>query len=406
MSLSLRKSKWTALGSPPASRAVARGSGRSAPLIALAAFTAALSSACSDDGPETESGSGTTTTTTTTTSTTTSDPECVPKDGPLPHDKLSDYCYFKGDLKDLSPADNAVPYDVAAALWSDHAAKQRLIVLPEGEKAHFDEGEDWVYPIGTTFVKTFSFYDDFRDLSSPHRILETRLLVLEESGWKGHVYVWNAEQTEAVREVAGERVDVHFIDEDGNTTDEEYIIPNTNQCKSCHERDDAMTFLGPFTQQLNRPVTIDGKAQNQLTYLASRGVLDAALPPLDTLAAFPDPFGDGPLDARARAYLHANCSHCHRPGGGGGSSGLVLLDWEHTPAKNGVCKQPAAAGSGTGGHQFDIVPGNPDESIMVFRMGSTDPEIKMPELPNRVPDSHGVELIRSWIAAMPPDTCK
>ena len=38
---------------------------------------------------------------------------------------------------------------------------------------------------------------------------------------------------------------------------------------------------------------------------------------------------------------------------------------------------------------------------MVFRMNSLDPEIKMPELPNRVIDARGVQLIRDWIAAMP-----
>jgi hypothetical protein len=118
-----------------------------------------------------------------------------------------------------------------------------------------------------------------------------------------------------------------------------------------------------------------------------------------------DPHGDAPLDARARSYLHANCSHCHRPGGGGGVSGLVLLEWEHDPNKNGVCKGPVAAGPGTGGFGYDIVPGLPEESIMIFRMGSTDPEIKMPELPNRIPDAEGIALVGAWIAAMQPPGC-
>ena len=42
---------------------------------------------------------------------------------------------------------------------------------------------------------------------------------------------------------------------------------------------------------------------------------------------------------------------------------------------------------------------------MVFRMNSTDPEIKMSELPNRVINTAGVELISAWIAAMPPHEC-
>jgi uncharacterized repeat protein (TIGR03806 family) len=333
-------------------------------------------------------------------------PACVPKDGPLPFEKLSDYCFFEDPMRDLVAADGILSYDVAAALWSDHAAKQRLIVLPKGQKVVFDKDEDWQFPVGTIIVKTFSFYDDFRDLDTARRILETRLLILGESGWTGEVYRWNDEQTDAVRTVAGERVDVSYIDESGESAAEEYVIPNTNQCKSCHERNDTTTLLGPITHQMNRPVQIAGESRNQLEYLAERGLFDAALPPVETLPAFPDPFGSGPLEDRARAYLHANCAHCHRPGGGGGPSGLVLLAWEKDLGKNGVCKEPAAAGAGTGGHHFDIVPGHPEDSILIFRISSSDPSIKMPELPNRIPDKKGVELATEWISSMAPKSCE
>ena len=64
-----------------------------------------------------------------------------------------------------------------------------------------------------------------------------------------------------------------------------------------------------------------------------------------------------------------------------------------------------AAGAGTGGFSHDIVPGYPDQSIMLFRMRSTDPEIKMPELPNLLPDARGAEVVSAWIAAMQPPGC-
>lgn len=331
---------------------------------------------------------------------------CTPKEGPLPLDTLSGYCFFEGEMKNLIPSARAVPFDVAAPLWSDHAEKQRLLVLPEGQKIQFHEGEDWQYPTGTILVKTFSFRDDFRDPASPRRTLETRLLILEADGaWSGHVYRWNDEQTEATLTKVGDRVDVRYIDEEGESYAEEYIVPNTNQCKSCHERDDRQTFLGPFTHQMNRPVEVNGETRNQLELFAEKGLFDGELPPVETLPAFPDPFGDGPLAERARGYLHANCSHCHRPGGGGGNSGLVLLAWEDNPATFGACKKPAAAGGGTGGFNYDIVPGSPEESIMIFRMTSTDPDIKMPELPNRVPDKKGVALVAEWITSLTPEGC-
>ena len=333
------------------------------------------------------------------------EPACTPQAGPFPLDDLAGYCLFEGDMKDLTPSARAVPFEVAAPLWSDHAEKQRLVVLPEGGKIRFDEGEDWQFPTGTILVKTFSFRDDFRDPASPRRTLETRLLILDEKGWTGHVYRWNDEQTKATRIVVGERVDVSYTDEEGESYSEQYLVPNTNQCKSCHERSDAQTFLGPFTHQLNRSVQVDGQARNQLDLFAEKGMFDGDIPPADTLPAFPDPFGDAPVHDRARAYLHANCSHCHRPGGGGGPSGLVLLAWEEDPATWGTCKKPAAAGQGAGNNNYDIVPGSPEESIMVYRMSSTDPDIKMPELPNRIPDKKGVALISEWITSLAPGGC-
>ena len=116
-------------------------------------------------------------------------------------------------------------------------------------------------------------------------------------------------------------------------------------------------------------------------------------PPASTIAsAFPDPDGAGPVEARARAYLSGNCAHCHRPGGKGGDSRPVRapLPSEMNPSVYGVCKAPPAAGSGTGGHSLNIEPGSPATSIMIFRMSSTDPEVKMPELPNQVPDAKGM----------------
>src|SRR5689334_17555811 len=104
---------------------------RGALLAAAACAAAVLSAACAD----------------TDSSIPVETPKCVPSDGALPHEKLSEYCFFQGDMKDLVPADRAVEYQVAAALWSDHAAKQRMIVLPEGKKITFDPGENWQFPI-------------------------------------------------------------------------------------------------------------------------------------------------------------------------------------------------------------------------------------------------------------------
>jgi len=289
----------------------------------------------------------------------------------VPCDRLSDY-----GLSD----EVRVSYEPIARLWSDGSLKSRSIVLPEGETVGFDPGEVWDWPTGTILVKEFAFV-------AP---VETRLLVLGEEGWEGFVYLWREDGSDADLFLPGTRVDV----QNDAGEPQEYVVPSQNHCVNCHARDDVVHLLGPFTAQLN----------HQLDALAP--IFDAPPPDPATLDAFSDPFGDGPLDERARSWLHANCSHCHRPGGNGGSSGLTFLFWEDDPASFGVCKRPAAAGAGTGGRSFDIVPGAPEESIVMFRMESTDPAVKMPELPNLIPDPDGVALIRAWIASMPPEECE
>jgi uncharacterized repeat protein (TIGR03806 family) len=329
-----------------------------------------------------------------------------PVAGALPLAKLSDYDFFQQPMRELKPKDGVVPYTVAAPLWSDAAGKGRYIVLPEGGKIGFVDGEGYTFPEGTIIIKTFFFDHDRRDPAAGARVIETRLLIREGGLWKPTTYLWDEAEEEATLTKVGKRVDVAFVDVDGTAKTEEYIVPNLDQCASCHERNDKDEVLGIITQQLNMDIVVDGQTVNQLTWLESQGIFAAPLPETSSLPRFAAPFGGETLDARARAYLHANCSHCHRDGGGAGKSGLVFLAWEQDMAKLGVCKVPAAAGPGTGGHPYDIVPGKPDESIVIFRMNSLDPEIKMPELPNRVIDAQGVSLIRDWIAAMPPvDAC-
>lgn len=296
--------------------------------------------------------------------------------GNVPYETLSEYGFFVGPLADLAPNVGVTRYEPISKLWSDGAAKDRFIVLPAGATIEPDGDEDWPFPVGSVVIKNFRF---------DGRHIETRLLIREADGWTGHVYLWDDDLQEARRFVAGTRVDVN-----GQT----YVVPNTNQCDNCHEIGDELRLLGVSAPQL---APVAGS-------LVEAGVLSRA--PAPDHAALVDPFGDAPLADRARSYLHANCGHCHRPGGGGGRSGLVLLAHVDEPSAYGICKRPVAAGDGSGGRLRDIVPGAPDESILVYRMESTDPEVKMPEIPNLLVDEAGVALIREWIAAMEPDDCQ
>ena len=325
--------------------------------------------------------------------------------GDPPYERLSDYGWFDGPLAEMRPTEGVVGYTVAAPLWADHAGKGRFLVLPDGETATLTDRDEWDFPLGTTFIKSFFFDLDRREPTGDARIVETRLLVHEPKGWQSYIYVWDDAQEDAVREVAGVDVDIAYTAADGSAAMQRYIVPDQNTCETCHLRDDVVVLLGPITEQMNVEVEHDGASRNQIDLFADLGVLASAPDPA-TLPRFERPDDEGAdLDARARGYLHGNCAHCHRPGGGGGPSGLSFLAWEPDPAVFGVCKIPAAAGGGAGGRSYDIVPGDPDASIVPFRMSTTDAEIKMPELPSLLSDEFGVELISAWIAAMPADDC-
>lgn len=316
----------------------------------------------------------------------------------LGHQKLSDYNLFKGDLKNLEPEKDVIEYELNSALFSDYAYKKRFIKFPEGTSARYHPDDVFDFPEGTIVIKNFYYPADFRKPEENIRIIETRLLILENANWKALPYVWNEAQTDAHLDVAGENVEVSWVHTDGKPRNILYSVPNMNQCKGCHERSDKIVLIGPTARQLNG--IMKGQKENQLTRLASLGYLKN-LPDIyhvPQLADYEDTSAS--LDLRARAWLEVNCAHCHRNDGPAKTSGLHLLAGTQNNFELGIGKPPVAAGRGSGGLKYSIVPGKPDESILYYRINSTDPGVMMPELGRKVLHEEGVKLIRDWISNM------
>ncbi|MEQ1825621.1 MAG: SO2930 family diheme c-type cytochrome, partial [Pirellula sp.] len=313
---------------------------------------------------------------------------------------LSEYQLFQGNLANLQPAEGVTEYEVNTSLFSDYSAKQRLVRLPEETTARYDANETFDFPVGTMIAKTFYYPADMNDSAKGRRLVETRIMLHEESGWVGLPYVWNAEQSDAELSVVGATVDVRWVHHDGKARSNSHIVPNLNDCKRCHQSE-TMAPIGPTARNLNRVFVYEHGSENQLAYWARSGLLRGAPEPVDApkLAVWDDP-QSGALDARARAWLEVNCAHCHHPEGPARNSGLHLSVSVTDPYQLGIFKTPVAAGKGTGGRMYSIVPGKPDESIMLYRLETTHPGSMMPEFGRSLVHEESVTLIREWIAGM------
>ncbi|HVZ99211.1 MAG TPA: SO2930 family diheme c-type cytochrome [Caulobacterales bacterium] len=340
--------------------------------------------------------------------------------GERPPDLLSAYRFFR-DPGARQPNAGVTLYDLNTPLYSDGALKFRYLYLPSGTQARYSATDTFDFPVGAVLIKTFAFAEDMRRPEENVRYLETRLLIHRAEGWIALAYVWNAEQTEARLSPIGADIPVSFTDTDGAAAQLEWAVPNRNQCAGCHAREghNAVLPLGPTARNLNRDVeypdyavsgghatvTVHAGAANQLSTWKMRGMLAGFDTGPDAAPRMANAYdaASGTLEQRARAYLQVNCAHCHNPSGPAHTSGLDLRDGDTVPAEWGVLKRPVAAGRGSADFDFDISPGHPDRSILIYRMESTDPGTMMPELGRTRIDQRAIALMREWIAAMGPD---
>jgi hypothetical protein len=349
----------------------------------------------------------------------------------------------------LNFASAVVPYEVNSPLWSDGAYKTRGMRLPgyvpgqkPGQPIHvknctanpteccvkdpvtlttclppYDDGK-WVFPVGTVMVKNFMF----PDVSQPsgYKFVETRLFQhmdhvdpASQSDWVGYGYQWNDAQTDAVITGGSDpttdnrmSATFHVVPTAGAAMQSiTWNYPSRLDCMTCHT---AITpsggnTLGPETIQMNRVVN----GTNQIDSLAAMSFFDVAPPkPYDAalVAPYPGQAGSPPpgatLDQRARSYLHANCSFCHRPDGNWNGMDLRF----DTPLKSmGICNIPPGKGDlGVNGALL-LTPANAMESVILLRMmappgnatvGDTG---RMPEIGSQVVDTQATMLISQWI---------
>lgn len=316
-----------------------------------------------------------------------------------PPKQLSEFGFFE-DLRAQKPSVGVLPFDLNTTLFSDGALKRRFVYVPKGKSAAYNPDEAFEFPVGAALIKTFAFPADYRAPDKDVRLIETRVLLRQEQGWQAWAYVWNAGQTDAELKIAGAKAEISAIDQSGQPLAFTYSIPNKNQCKACHSISGELVPLGPKARNFNRDLAYDDGHANQLDRWTAAGFLSGAPPATAAPWVLDWRESGGPIDARARAWLDVNCAHCHRREGPASNSGLFLTYAETDPVALGINKRPVAAGKGTGGRAFDIVPGDPDGSILLYRVESVEPGIMMPELGRHLADPGAVALLREWIAGL------
>ncbi|GIW79506.1 MAG: hypothetical protein KatS3mg105_1313 [Gemmatales bacterium] len=335
--------------------------------------------------------------------------------------KLSETGLFSSVQKH-KPAPGVVPFSVNVEQWSDHALAERWVAVPNAGTIVLNQPKgrvptDWgTFPKDTVLVKTLSLELE-RGKPETRRRIETQILHFHGGTWRGnsgewfgYSYVWNEDQTDADLVPAnGMTLEFDVVDPDvpGGKYKRTWRIASRTECYSCHNpwAGYRLAFTVP---QLNKVHDYGGIRDEQLRTLQHIDLVSLPDPKtkqtkvdLDpqSLPKFVNPYDETqPLEARARSYLHVNCAHCHRFGGGGNAT--ILLRWQvELKDSNMIDVRPAQGTFGI--HRAAVIaPGDPYRSVLYYRTAKLGAG-RMPYLGSRIVDEHGIRLLRDWIASMP-----
>jgi putative heme-binding domain-containing protein len=317
------------------------------------------------------------------------------------------------NVKDNALAPGVYPFLVNAEAWADGASAERFFAVPDDQKIQDVEGRkqlggniEWLpfqfhFPKDSVLGKTFTV----KTTAGAKRV-ETQLLHYDGRYWQAYTYRWRDDQADADLVPAdGGETDLNVPDPHvpGGVRQLPWNFASRVQCLTCHTPWAEVTLaFSPLN--LNRPGS-DGR--NQLVALCESGFLDRvkkdgkAMEPYDDAAVakldkLTNPHDDkATLDDRARSYLHINCSHCHR-NGGGGSVPFELT--KGADLKKNVLDTPPGRGSFGITDAKIIAPGHPEQSTLVYRMAKFGRD-RMPHIGAELPDPKGLELIANWVAS-------
>ena len=313
--------------------------------------------------------------------------------------KLSESGLYSSVTQQI-PAPGVIPYSINAEPWADHAMAVRLVAVPN-ERSIQAEGATWTFPKDSVLVKTLSLDMRHGDSSSRRRV-ETQILHFDGTEWMPYSYQWNDEQTDAMLvAAAGSERTFEIADSGaaGGKRSQTWRFSGRAECQRCHNK-----WSGPAlafnTPQLNKDHDYLGKTAPQLDTLAHIGLIETPVA-TENRPKLTNPRDESTdLDGRARAYLQANCAHCHRMHAGG--SVLSQMHYDLPLEKTNMIGARPTQGTFNIHAAQVIAPGDPFRSVLLYRMAKLGGG-RMPHIGSTEVDCDGVALIHDWLRQMPHD---
>ena len=322
--------------------------------------------------------------------------------------KLSETGLFVS-TKAQVPAPGVMPFSINAPQWLDGATARRWIAIPGSASMSWGKGvwnEDKpAWPKDSVLVRTLSMPAKPGANATPEP-LETQILHFDGKQWVGYSYAWNEQHTDADL-VAGEGDERQIAAPDpsapGGIARMQWHFGSRAQCMTCHNI--FSDYVLAFTDdQLDRQEKFAEGVDNQVHTFEHLGLLLAPLPPnaweppITEKLTLTDPYdATADLNERARSYLHVNCSHCHRFGGGG--TALFDVRKQVSPDKLNLINIPPNLGNFGIDDAKLACAGDPARSVLLYRMAKLGSG-RMPRIASDRVDLAGVSLMQQWIAGL------